>query len=737
MGAPKLCLQICDAPANFDCTELPAVLSGIAEFVTRRFESAGRAFFTEYEGTDSTSESDDETDVAEKSGDVGSSGTSSPHQKKSHHHKSATAKRRKAQLSAIAAGGASLSLNKLKELTDPDHEANEGIVFRSLFEILQVSPSASADEIRKAYRKLALIHHPDKFKTPEEGDAAAEAELKLKQREFLKLQEAYEVLTDEGTRRQYESALPFDDDIPSLSELGLTKDVDPEKEIDVNDGAAKQFYEVLHETFTLNSKWSINRPVPDIGDGSYTEAQVQRFYDFWFSFESWRDFSKDHEYDMADAECREERRYMERQNAKASSKATQAEHQRILKLVELAHDNDPRLRKIQQKQERERKAKKEAIKKEREAERQKEMAKKEAARKEEEDAQNAVKAEREARQQRLSQTRHELRLRRRRIRCLVATFTERGEISAYRLSEMLQDSTGKTLVLAEIEEATRACKEAEESIIELLRSKENGGWVAPIETALTAAIEQPAAKKNSTDIEDYEIASELLCFTVDKELLKEVTELVKQFMDKYFATEEAKEAERQRIAAELEAERKNSKGKTKGGGAEDWTPEELSLLAKALQKYPGGTARRWELVANLVETKNADEVVGKAKEMARGTSLRALGPQLSQDAYNLYQRTQKGLHAVIDSAPEERDLGAVPQQLNPAPAVPAVPQVKSTIWTEDEQAALEKALQTHPSSMGSKERWLAIAKDVPGKSAKECLARFKEIREKILAQKGK
>lgn len=54
--------------------------------------------------------------------------------------------------------------------------------------ILGVSPNANFDEIKKAYRKLVMIHHPDKFE-----NTSSDQKQKAKER-FLKIQEAYDYL---------------------------------------------------------------------------------------------------------------------------------------------------------------------------------------------------------------------------------------------------------------------------------------------------------------------------------------------------------------------------------------------------------------------------------------------------------------------------------------------------------------------------------------------------------------
>jgi molecular chaperone DnaJ len=67
-------------------------------------------------------------------------------------------------------------------------------VKRDYYEVLSVAKTASGDEIKRAYRRLAMKYHPDRA----DGDKT-EAEMRFKE-----CAEAYEVLSDDEKRRRYD-----------------------------------------------------------------------------------------------------------------------------------------------------------------------------------------------------------------------------------------------------------------------------------------------------------------------------------------------------------------------------------------------------------------------------------------------------------------------------------------------------------------------------------------------------
>src|SRR4030043_2280154 len=64
---------------------------------------------------------------------------------------------------------------------------------RDYYEALGVSKTALKEEIKDAYRKLALQYHPDRNKSPDAEE------------KFKEISEAYAVLSDDGKRQQYDT----------------------------------------------------------------------------------------------------------------------------------------------------------------------------------------------------------------------------------------------------------------------------------------------------------------------------------------------------------------------------------------------------------------------------------------------------------------------------------------------------------------------------------------------------
>lgn len=207
-------------------------------------------------------------------------------------------------------GKKKMTATKLSEAEiEEDHYENLGFV-----EGLGVA--ATEEDVRKQYRQRSMETHPDKTG----GDDTL----------FKKVQLAAEVLLNADKRRAYDSSLPFDDDIPPAK---VTAD---------------RFYRVFGACFAANSRWYDGKKtdLPSLGDEDTHLDDVEKFYDFWYGFKSWRDFSHevaDDLYDLTEAEDRWERRRMERENAKFLEKAKKREKSRLTELTERAYKNDPRL----------------------------------------------------------------------------------------------------------------------------------------------------------------------------------------------------------------------------------------------------------------------------------------------------------------------------------------------------------------------------------------------------------
>ena len=218
---------------------------------------------------------------------------------------------------------------------------SETIHGANFYERLGLDPlgiSVGPEEVKRAYHKALLIYHPDKTGRGDEDEV------------FLAIQEAHDTLSDATRRKAYDSLNEFDDTIPSGNESG-------------------DFYEVYGPVFHSNGRFAVKVPVPSLGDDATPDDEVFEFYRYWEGFESWRDFSRseDLEHDPEEADSREEKRWMIKENSKEVKQLKNKDNQRIIDLTQRAKLRDPRVKRFAERAKAEKQAARQAKHKAREA----------------------------------------------------------------------------------------------------------------------------------------------------------------------------------------------------------------------------------------------------------------------------------------------------------------------------------------------------------------------------------
>lgn len=521
---------------------------------------------------------------------------------------------------------------------------------------LGLGEDATDEEIKKSYRALLLKYHPDKQQSGGGGgsDSGSDSDEKDENPAFLAVQKAFETLSDPVKRRAYDSQFDFDDAIPTGNERF---------------GSDQEFFDLYGPIFKRNAKFSSTKPVPAFGDGSTPIKDVQGFYDFWYSFDSWRDFSKFDEHKPEDADDRFEKRHLEKQNAAARAKRKKAEMKRLMNLVSRAHQNDMRIARWE-KSERERKAREHQERAEAEA-----KAKADAIAKAAEDKKNAKEAK-EARKQALKKAR-------KRIRKLTLACRDSGVDVDLEDEEM--DWLLVTLDLPGLE-ALGAAFEAEPSNFALVKAQ-------------------------------------------------------------YDAEKEREQYEKDVKAGKFRKATEDAAHKAGGKPKVAWTTDELSTLAKAIKKHPGGTHKRWDVIAEEVNALELGNERTAQECIAQNAQLQNRGAQGITDDSQAFNQFQKVLGKKVGTAPADpveaaRAAAAAAPSTGAGAGTPAAAtetaaaKPAEAVWTPEEQVALEAALKKYPASMDKNERWRSIAEAVPGKTKKDCVVRYKQIVATLKAKKS-
>jgi curved DNA-binding protein CbpA len=83
---------------------------------------------------------------------------------------------------------------------------------RDYYEVLGIAPSASAEEIREAYHKLAFKYHPDRNQKREEAH-----------KKMQEINEAYAILSDPIKRREYDLPRGYGSIVPKFKKGSKVK----------------------------------------------------------------------------------------------------------------------------------------------------------------------------------------------------------------------------------------------------------------------------------------------------------------------------------------------------------------------------------------------------------------------------------------------------------------------------------------------------------------------------------
>ncbi|ORZ02279.1 hypothetical protein BCR43DRAFT_431407 [Syncephalastrum racemosum] len=237
------------------------------------------------------------------------------------------------------------------------------------YDLLSVERTATADDIKKAYRRQALVWHPDK-----NADRVQEATER-----FAMIQEAYEVLSDPHERSWYDghrdSILRGDDYAGQKdSSAGMTAE-DLMRYFSVsefkgyNDGE-KGFFTVYRQLFQkLNDEEEDafrNDPAaegadyvdyPSFGDSKSPFADHGRdFYNAWTNFSTHKSFQWLDKWRLADAPSRYVRRAMEKDNKKAREAGRKEYNDTVRSLAAFARKRDPRYKRFQEEEQRRKEA---------------------------------------------------------------------------------------------------------------------------------------------------------------------------------------------------------------------------------------------------------------------------------------------------------------------------------------------------------------------------------------------
>lgn len=538
---------------------------------------------------------------------------------------------------------------------------------------LPCRPTITPDDVKKAYRKACLKYHPDKSGRGEE-DAV-----------FLKVKTAFETLTTQ--KKAYDSTeMPFDESIPS----DKTKST-----VDFFELWEPVFQRNLHFDSRLlassnNSKQSKNKRrsggssrnlknnknkqgPPSLGDVSTPVDEVHEYYEYWIHFESWRDFS------LQAARELETQEHLDNAESRYEKRWFQKEIDRAAKKLKAQEVSRMTLL-----------------------------------------VERAMAAD-----PRLIQERKRL-------------IDEKGRKQRERKQEALDKKQKEEDAI--VAEQNRVEDEKKQKAGEkVLREKEKK-LVRKAKQAfkryVSAALEELEQKEYALEDEVDLICIELnrLKLTkfnsqLDSKPAPEVVAIVKtRAKNIQDGVEEDEEEDEQPEPSSLASNGSDCKttmdssGETANGisnkeanGSSSstkkklpFTKEEMSALAKGVKKFPAGGGNRWDQISNYINN-----------------VCRPDDPRTKEECIEIFNKVNKAGKPLPNGNTSHAETTTTSTDATDA----------SDVWNSEQDQQLQKGLTMFPSSIEKNERWSSISDEVTGKSKKECVARFKAIRDALKAKK--
>lgn len=285
--------------------------------------------------------------------------------------------------------------------------------------------------------------------------------------------------------------------------------------------------------------------------------------------------------------------------------------------------------------------------------------------------------------------------------------------------------------------------------------------IPAIPGAVKAMYQEQQRIKEEKIREEKELEEERKWREEEKEKRKEAKATKRKNANKY--REKAEDTDSCQVSSGEPSEQAQAKRQPKNA-LSMWTDDDLVTLAKFIKKYPGGSADRWEQIADSME-RFSWEVTKMAAKIKKNPNLvpismagqgvtgredsRIISDSVLEVETNR-EEEDEGSETEEDSQDSEDDGFVMYSVAGKEDYVPVEVKKKQKTkggrggdneeenpdandWSQEQQKCLELALSQFPK--GTSERWDRIAGKVNGKTKEQCMARFKHLAEMIKKKK--